>query len=495
MKESRRQFIAKSGCALSMLALATQARHFGLMSALANNVNTQPATAAYPPGDYRALVCIFLAGGNDGNNMVIPNHDNTSISNYQAYANARNAQGLAIARNQLLPITVPRISGLTYGLHPGFGPYTGQPNNGIHELYGQGKLAVVTNVGNLVAPMTRQQYQQNGVAKPYQLFSHSDQVAQQQAGISGRRSYSGWGGRISDNTHTNFNPNALIPTITSISGTTLFTIGGSTAPLAIASGNVALNQVLVLQGYDSSTVAAARREAISQVRTFNEGANLIQAANRISDAAVQASSALSTAVEVTVAFPNTTLGNQLKQVARVIKRREGLGTNRQIFFCLLGGFDTHNGQVPTATTGQNGLLLQLSQAMRAFYDEMVAQGTENNVTTLTLSDFGRTLNPAGSGTGAVGSDHAWGNHALVMGGAVRGGDFYGMNTSNGTPFPTLQNSGPDDTDDRGRWIPTTSVEQYAATLARWYSLPEDQMSTVFPNIGNFATSDLGFMSL
>lgn len=495
MRESRRQFIAKSGCALSMLALATQARHFGLMSALAQNMDTRSATAVNSPGDYRALVCIFLAGGNDGNNMVIPNHDNASVSNYQAYSDARSAQGLAIAQNQLLPVTVPRIGNLSYGLHPSFGPSAGQPNNGIHQLYAQGKLAVVTNVGNLVAPMTRQQYQQNGVAKPYQLFSHSDQIAQQQAGISGQRSYSGFGGRIADTTNAGFNPNALIPMITSISGTALFTIGGSTAPLAIASGNVALNQVLVLQGYDTSTVSVARREAISQARIFHEKANLILSANRITDAAAEASAALSTAVDVTATFPNTTLGNQLKQVARVIKRRDGLQTNRQIFFCTLGGFDTHNGQVASATAGQNGLLLQLSQAMRAFYDEMVVQGIGNNVTTFTMSDFGRTLSPAGSGTGTVGSDHAWGNHTLVMGGAVRGGDFYGMNTSNGTPFPTLQTNGPDDTDSRGRWIPATSVEQYAATLARWYSLPEDQMSTVFPNIGNFATSDLGFMSL
>lgn len=492
MKENRRQFIAKSGCALSMLALATQARHFGLMSALANTTDTQ-STAANPPGDYRALVCIFLAGGNDGNNMIVPNHSAANVSNYQAYAAAREAQGLAIAQNQLLPVAVPRIGGLSYGLHPRFGPYAGQPNNGIHELYAQGKLAVVTNVGNLVAPMTRQQYQQNGVAKPYQLFSHSDQIAQQQAGIAGQRSYSGFGGRISDNTHAGFNPNALIPTITSISGTSLFTIGGSTSPLSIASGNVALNQVLVLQGYDTSAISTARRTAINEARAFHEKTNLILAANQITDAAVEASTALSTAVEVTATFPNTTLGNQLKQVARVIKRRDGLGTNRQIFFCTLGGFDTHNGQVATATTGQNGLLLQLSQAMRAFYDEMIVQGTANNVTTFTLSDFGRTLNPAGTGTGTVGSDHAWGNHSLVMGGAVRGGDFYGMNSSNGTPFPTLQLGGPDDTDSRGRWIPATSVEQYAATLARWYGLPEDQTAAVFPNIGNFNISNLGFM--
>ena len=348
MKENRRQFLAKSGCALSMVALATQARHFGVMSALAQSADVEPSAA---PGDYRALVCIFLAGGNDGNNMVIPNHSDASVSNYQAYANARNTQGLAIAQNQLLSISVPRIGNLTYGLHPRFGVTTGQPNNGIYELYAQGKLAVVPNVGNLVAPMTRAQYQQNSVAKPYQLFSHSDQIAQQQAGIAGRQSFAGIGGRIADKMQSSFNPSSTIPMITSISGASLFTIGQTTSPLAISSGNVALNQVLVLQGYDTSATSTARRTALNQIRAINEDANLIQAENRITDAAVQASAALSTAVEVTVTFPNTNLGNQLKQVARVIKRRDGLGTNRQIFYCLLGGFDTHSGQVASATTG------------------------------------------------------------------------------------------------------------------------------------------------
>jgi uncharacterized protein (DUF1501 family) len=198
-------------------------------------------------------------------------------------------------------------------------------------------------------------------------------------------------------------------------------------------------------------------------------------------------------VNTTVTFPNTGLGNQLKQVSRMIKQRQVLQVNRQIFFCQLGGFDTHTGQVATATTGQNGLLLELSQAMRAFYDEMGVQGAQDNVTLFTLSDFGRTLSPAGTGAGTVGSDHAWGNHALIMGGAVNGGDLYGINGSNGTPFPTLQLSGPEDTDSRGRWIPNTSVEQYAATLAAWYGLPQEQLSSVFPNITNFTTANLGFM--
>lgn len=497
MKLNRRNFLIKSSCALSMTALATQARHFGLMAALANTKSGLIASA--PPSDYRALVCVFLAGGNDGNNMIIPNHNDQNISNYAAYSGIRAAQGLAIPQNQLLSITVPRVNGLTYGLHPGFGDQTGltppggAPNRGIHELWAQGKLAAVTNVGNLVAPMTRQQYQQNAIQKPYQLFSHSDQIAQQQAGLAGRQSNTGFGGRLADRTQADNNPTALIPMITSIAGTPLFTNGQTTAPLAIASGNVPLNQVLALQGYGSDAVSTARRNALNDLRGLDRNLDLIRAASQITDGAFQASSALNVAVNTTVAFPNTALGNQLKQVARMIKQRQPLQVNRQIFFCSLGGFDTHTGQVSSATGGQNGLLLQLSQAMRAFYDEMGAQGAQDNVTLFTLSDFGRTLSPAGNGTGAVGSDHAWGNHALVMGGAVRGGDFYGTNTSNGTPFPTLSLNGPEDTDSRGRWIPTSSVDQYAATLARWYGLPDDQMPIVFPNISNFASSNLGFI--
>jgi uncharacterized protein (DUF1501 family) len=172
-----------------------------------------------------------------------------------------------------------------------------------------------------------------------------------------------------------------------------------------------------------------------------------------------------------------------------------LNINRQIFFCQIGGFDTHNNQ-QNNQTGQVGLLASLSQSMRAFYDEMVAQGLSDRVTMFTMSDFSRTLNPAGSGA-SVGTDHAWANNMLVLGSAVTASDFYGVNTTNGTPFPTLAFNGPDDADSgtnaRGRWIPTTSVEQYAATLARWYGLPETDMTGVFPLIANFPTSNLGFM--
>jgi uncharacterized protein (DUF1501 family) len=198
-------------------------------------------------------------------------------------------------------------------------------------------------------------------------------------------------------------------------------------------------------------------------------------------------------VTLATVFPNTTLGNQLKQVAKVIKFNAGspaLGLNRQIFFCQLGGFDTHQNQV----NSQANLLIQVSQAVKAFYDATIELGVEQQVTTFTLSDFGRTLQPAGTGVGVVGSDHAWGNHHFVIGGAVSGGDFYGMPGPNGTVFPVLQLGGPSDTDNRGRWIPTASVEQYAATLATWFGVRTADLPVVFPNIGRFASANLGFLA-
>ncbi|HEX8266333.1 MAG TPA: DUF1501 domain-containing protein [Pyrinomonadaceae bacterium] len=489
MKQTRREFLKKSGCALSMVTLATQFQHFGLMSALAQDAeNYQPEGGE----NYKALVLVFMAGGNDGNNTVIPNHSDTSVSNYAAYSAARNTQGLAIPQNQLLPISVPRMNGLTYGLHPSLGPVTGGTNNGIHELWAQGKMAIVPNCGTLVRPTTKSQYQGRTVPLPYQLFSHSDQVSQFQAGIAGTQAFTGWGGRISDRMTAGNNPNGLIPMVTSINGAQLFTAGQTTLPMAINNAGTSLSNVLNPAGFGTSTAQQARMTAFNQLRTLDLNSNYVKAASHVTNLAMQANQALSTFQEVTVTFPTSTIGQQLKQVARLIKKRTDLNVNRQIFYVQIGSFDTHNNQTNTQAT----LLSQFSQAARAFYDEMTAQNAQNDVTMFTLSDFGRTFNPAGSG-GSVGSDHAWGNHLFVIGGSVMGGDFYGVNTTNGTPFPTLTFNGPDDADSgtnaRGRWIPTTSVDQYAATLARWFGLPENQMASVFPNIGNFATSNLLFM--
>lgn len=498
MSESRRDFLKRSGCALSMAALATQMHHLGMMSAMAQKVDDSFDKTVAGGDAYKALVLIYWSGGNDGNNMVIPNHNDASVSNYSAYSAARAAQGLALAQNTLLPISVPRIGNLSYGLHPSLGPVTGGINNGIHELWALGKFAVVANCGTLVAPMTKAQYQNNSVMKPYQLFSHSDQVAQSQTSVSNTTAFTGWGGRVSDRMTQSSNPSGLIPMVTSIAGAQLFTAGQTTLPLAIAQANNTgtpnLANVLNPQGFNATAASQARLAAFNQLRTQDLDSNYVAAASHVTDLAMTANAALQTSQEVTVPFPNTGIGLQLKQIARLIKKRTDLNVNRQIFYCQIGSFDTHNNQL----NGQANLLSQFSQAVRAFYDEMVVQGVSNDVTTFTLSDFNRTFNPAGSG-GTVGSDHAWGNHMFVIGGSVAGGDFYGINTTNGTPFPTLVigTAGPDDTNSgsgaRGRWIPTTSVEQYAATLARWYGLPEADMPIVFPNIGNFASSNLGFL--
>jgi uncharacterized protein (DUF1501 family) len=476
-----------------MAAIATQMEHLGVMTAFAQKA-IDDRKLLEVPSDYRALVCVFFAGGNDGNNMVIPNHGDATVSNYTAYSNARAAQGLAIAQNQLLPISVPRLGGLTYGLNPSLGPQTPNGttivNNGVHELWAQGKLAVVTNVGTLVRPMLRSQYQNGSVQKPYQLFSHSDQVAQAQTSVSNTQSFTGWGGRASDNMTQPNNPNGLIPMITSISGAQLFTAGQSTLPLAIADSNTLLANVLNPAGF-TNTGGAARLTAFNALRSQELSSNYIAAASHITDLAMQANGALQTPGEVTVTFPATSIGRQLKQVARLIKKRSDLSINRQIFYVQLGSFDTHTNQL----TGQNNLLTQFSQAARAFWDEMVTQGIQDGVTLFSLSDFGRTFNPAGTGA-SVGSDHAWGNHMFVLGGSVSGGDFYGSLRPDGTGnyYPTLTQGGPDDTDGgtapRGRWIPTTSVDQYASVLAKWFGLPQDTqtLNRVFPNLGNFPAS-------
>jgi uncharacterized protein (DUF1501 family) len=490
MKKNRREFLKRSGCALGMTALATQFQHFGLMNALAQKTNDKIGGI---PGNYRAIVCIFFAGGNDGNNTVIPKHNDSSVSNYADYSAQRNPQGLAIAQKSLLNIRVPRMGNLIYGLHPALGAVEGGINNGIYELWAKGKMAIATNVGTLAKPITREEYINRTAPIPYQLFSHSDQIEQSQSGRSDIKSYTGWGGRLSDKMTSTSNPGGLVPMITSIKGVQLFTSGALTLPLTIKHAATELDRVLALHGFNPSTESQARLAALNEIRTQDLDQEYVAAASRISDQAVQASQALSSFEEVTVDFPDTEIGKQLKQIARMIKKRGELNVNRQVFYCQVDGFDNHSNQVGI----QNSLLTEFSQAARAFYDEMGVQGISGDITTFTMSDFSRTLNPAGLGD-AVGSDHGWGNHHFVIGDSVIGGDFYGLDTSNGTPFPTLALNGPDDSDNgtgaRGRWIPTTSVEQYAATIARWYGLAENDMLSVFPNINAFSGSDLGFMN-
>ena len=258
--------------------------------------------------------------------------------------------------------------------------------------------------------------------------------------------------------------------------------------MIVAPSPTPLNQVLALNGFGTAADELARRTAMNNIRTHDLSYTMTQQASLLTQQAINVSQQLSQDPVLTVTFPNTTLGNQLRQVAKLLKFKTQLNMSRQIFYVQLGGFDTHSGQL----TNQNNLFTQVSQALKAFYDETVAQGIASQVTTFTMSDFNRTFNPASSGSN-VGSDHAWGGHHLVMGGAVAGGNFYGRPTSNGTFFPTLVNGTGDDAESRGRFIPSVSVEQYAATLARWFGLSNTDLPLVFPNINVFGNSNLGFM--
>jgi uncharacterized protein (DUF1501 family) len=464
MSPSRRDFLRQTGCALTAAAFASGLEHFGLIGALAQQA---PAT------DYKALVCVFLNGGNDGNNLVVP-----LDAEYSAYSTVRSASGLAIPQASLLPVT-PATGGRSFGLHPSM------PD--MQTLFNQQRLAIVANVGPLVEPITRAQYQSSPSKRPYQLFSHSDQVTQWMTSVSTGPAQTGWGGRTADST-AGLNGTTTFPMMTSIAGVNVFVAGLNSRPLAISDARTPLNQVLVLSMSGGTQAERdARRAVMDALRQLDNENQLVNASSDTMTSSLQISQTLSSNPTFAAAdFPDTNLGYQLEQVAKIISLRDALGIKRQIFFCSIGGFDTHANQRGANGNTQDNLLTQVSQAIKAFYDKTVQLGVANSVTTFTLSDFGRTLQPAGAGAG-VGSDHAWGNHHLVIGGAVRGGDMYGT-------FPTLALGGPNDTDTRGRWIPTTSVEQYAATLATWYGLSSADLSTVFPLINRFSPTTMTFMT-
>ena len=511
MDESRRRFLRTSACGLTGAAMIASLDKFNLVNAMMQD--QQPDVAS----DYRALVCIFLNGGTDCNNMVIPYDDYTNPTGgtTNGYDNVRTGSGLAVLKTQLANtrITPSNTSGVSYAFHPNLSPEANNAGQakGLMDIWNAGKLAVQCNVGSLVRPITRAQYS-SGIGRPYQLFSHSDQVAQQQTSVANTVGQTGWGGRVADRTNL-LNGNVALPMNISLAGTSLFATGVNSRQLAIAAAPTTLANLLVLSW--SGPSSANPNTSASGYRTllgFDQSSTLIKGATDTTLQALTADQALNQPDPVlTAVFPSTSLGNQLKQVAKLIKIRDAVGITikRQIFFCSIGGFDTHTnetGSDPTNPGGQGtqsgtqgGLLTQLSQAMRAFYDEMLAQGLSNNVTTFTLSDFGRTLQPSGSGPTTVGTDHAWGGHLFIMGGSVLGGAFYGSRRPDNTGlpygYPVLQLGGPDDTNsNRGQWIPTTSIDQYAATLASWYGLAGPDIAAVFPNLSTFATSNLGFLT-
>jgi uncharacterized protein (DUF1501 family) len=509
MSESRRKFLKTSVCGLTGAAMLASLDKFNLVNAMVQE-RTDVAS------DYKALVCIFLSGGSDGNNMVIPYDDysNPVGGTTNGYDNVRTSSGLAVPKSALLKITPSNTSGVAYGFHPNLSPEFGSVGGqakGLMDVWTAGKLAVLCNVGSLVRPITRAQYAA-GIGRPYQLFSHSDQVSQQMTSVANTVGQTGWGGRIADKTNS-LNGNVALPMNISLAGTSLFSTGINSRQLAIAAAPTTLANLLVLNwngvsGANPNTTGSSYRTLLG----FDTNSFLVKGASDTTSQALSADQALNQPdPALATTFPATSLGNQLKQIAKLIKIKDaaGITMKRQIFFCSIGGYDTHTNETGsdpanpggqgTQSGTQGGLLTQLSQAMKAFYDEMVAQGMSNSVTTFTLSDFGRTLQPSGSGAGSVGTDHAWGSHAFIMGGGVLGGAFYGSTRPDGTGlpygYPLLQLAGSDDTSsNRGQWIPTTSIDQYAATLANWYGLAVSDRASVFPNLATFATPTLPFLS-
>jgi uncharacterized protein (DUF1501 family) len=445
MRMQRRSFIRYAS--LAAAGNLAGMRPFGALNALANTTT-----------DYKALVCIFLFGGNDANNMFVP----FDTKGYANYASLR--ANLALAQNTLLPLTpLPN-----FALHPSL------PD--IQTLFNGGTAAIVANVGTLTQPTTRALYQA-GSSVPNNLFSHPDQQEEWQNAAASGATATGWAGRVSDVLAGTYNAGASIPMITSVDGDTLFCNGMSTTPVSVSPGN--LGGASCSEGSECT----ARQTAAQSLITFNSGVSLITADDKITSNAYNYSAVLTAATAsvtpLKTVFPaNNGLAAQLQQVAQIIQVRAALGVQRQIFFCGIGNFDTHSDQL----TLQASLLSGISPAMAAFYAATQEMGVQNSVTSFTMSDFARTFQPNSN----TGSDHAWGSHHIVMGGAVKGGQMYGT-------FPTLALNGPDDADTNGRWVPSTGSVQYAATLASWFGVPANQMATVFPNIGSFASANLGFV--
>jgi len=447
-RHTRRDLLRLACCSAAGASLVSGLSKLGLVSALAQGTT-----------DYKALVCIFMFGGNDSNNMLVP-----TDSRYTQYLQARSV--LALPQSQLLPLQMNGQS--IYGLHPNMPDIQAYFNN-------QKSLAVVANVGTLVQPTTQATYRAYKNL-PENLFSHSDQQDQWQSAQLAGTPVSGWAGKVADNVQT-FNAAAQFPPILSISGNPVFCTGSSTRPFSMYPG-----QPPGLQGFDTTAASQARYAATQQLLTFDSGLSMVQAANAVTGHAVKFAQVLSDALKnippLQTKFPTTYLGQQLQQVAQVIAAQSALGVKRQIFFCASGGFDTHADQLPQ----QVQLLSTVSQSMSAFYQATQELGVANQVTTFSLSEFSRTLEPGSNG----GSDHAWGGHQLILGGAVKGNAIYGT-------FPTLALGGPDDADQNGRWIPTTALDQYAATLATWFGVSAANLPSIFPNLANFPTSNLGFM--
>ena len=418
--------------------------------------------------DYKAIVCVYLNGGNDSNNMIVP----IDAAGYAGYAKSRAA--LALPRASLLPLA--EAGGvLRFGMHSAL--------PGMHSLWHAGRLGVVANVGTLLRPLTQAQYLHTGTPRPDCLFSHIDQQRQWESAhfnSTGGLSSSGWGGRLTDQLAA-LNVNAAVPPMISTAGTNLFVTAAAAGALVIpTSGQFGL---IAMSGTREDE---ARRSAMSQLLAVDRGTNLIAAAQNVMDSALTCSAVLNpiltSADGVVVArfasLAANSFARQLLAIAKVIEANSSLGARRQVFLVEMSSFDTHSDQI----SQQQALFEQLDAGLSAFHAAVGDIGMSDSVTSFTLSDFGRTY----AANSSAGSDHGWGSHQLVVGGAVKGGKIYGT-------MPTLELAGPDDTDTKGRWIPTTSVDQYAAPLATWFGVNARQLAEVLPNLASFPSTPIGYI--
>jgi uncharacterized protein (DUF1501 family) len=456
---SRRRFLGASACS----AMST----VGLVDTLLTlrHLNAQAGSNVGPGDAYKALVCVFLYGGNDANNLLMP-REATAHAGYLA---SRTVLGLPAA--SILPLNALNDNGMDLGLHPSM--------TGIRDLFTLGKAALLANVGPLIAPITLADYRNRTAAIPENLFSHSDQqLAWQTSASMANAAYTqtGWGGRMAE-AILESQSQGSISMLVSLSGTNFFQVGKTLLPFRPGPGG-------------SPTFRLGQSGAARDVTRYTAFRTLLDAdyANVMEDAFADLSNrsiieaeTINAALQGTSAFPtipNSGLGEQLRTVAKLVQASGPLGMRRQIFFVSTGGFDTHGDQlVPHA-----GLLGGVSAALKGFQDALDGIGMGAAVTSFTASDFNRTYDSNGRG-----SDHGWGAHHLIVGGAVEGRNIYGA-----FPDPDItQGNNPLDTG-RGRWIPTTSVDQYGATLGKWFGLTDSQIRDVFPLIGNF-DADLGFM--
>ena len=475
----RRKFIGQCCAAVGATGMLSTLAQLRMMGAVVTpeTAPTVPSTAGALPPDYKALVCLFLAGGNDANNMLVP----FDTAAYQAYASAAGRGALALPQNQLLSLAPRNSDGRSWALHTSLNAdVAGTNNSGLKSLFDSGKMALIGNVGTLVVPTTKAQYQARSVPLPPQLFSHNDQQVEWQSSVPDKPFSTGWGGRLADLTNA-FNSDNRISMSISLNGQNSFQVGKNVLQFAVnQNGAIALNSSS--GGTPTGTNAASIRMKAQNDLLAAQNGNLFEAAfagltqNAISDSALL-SGILSGNPPFTTAFSNSNLGQQLRTIARLIAAAPQLGLKRQIFFARIGGWDLHDAQLGAHAN----LFADVSRNVAAFYRATEELGAANQVTTFTSSDFGRTYNTNGDG-----SDHGWGSNHFVVGGAVKGGDIYGK-------MADLTIRGPDDTGTRGSWIPTTSVDEYAATLATWFGVSGTNLPVVLPNIGRFAKSNLGFI--